>query len=331
MAQIPVNTRAVGEPKGACLLYIEDYVHTFIRKIEQEGTERAISLWGYEFEEQGRYYFIISGAIDLSLPAVTGERFFPSSCCIGQAVLTQGAEGGLGLELTLPNRKKLVFHDFFIYYDQNEEMQNYLIEWNLSRHKGSIRLEQEDAVRFSRIAGHYNREEARVSYLWNVMNLLSLGLLVCIAAFAIISVNNYYKMREMENRLTYLMSLPVQTMAAIEDSVTRAAPTKAHEADESTATAPLTQEAATEEALSEEAVSEEAIIAESAAAQPVMNEPAGAAAQLQYYVVQRGDTLRSISYQVYGTYSRVEDICRWNGIENADSILYGQTLLLQPE
>ena len=33
MAQIPVNTRAVGDPKGDYLLYLEDYVHTFIRKV----------------------------------------------------------------------------------------------------------------------------------------------------------------------------------------------------------------------------------------------------------------------------------------------------------
>ena len=55
MAQIPVNTRAVGDPKGDYLLYLEDYVHTFIRKVYQEdstqGKKREISLCGYEFYE----------------------------------------------------------------------------------------------------------------------------------------------------------------------------------------------------------------------------------------------------------------------------------------
>ena len=110
MAQIPVNTRAVGDPKGDYLLYLEDYVHTFIRKVYQEdstqGKKREISLWGYEFEEQGRVYLVISGAIDQSLPAVSGERFFPSCYCIGQATIQEGTDTQIGLEITAPDGSK---------------------------------------------------------------------------------------------------------------------------------------------------------------------------------------------------------------------------------
>ena len=48
----------------------------------------------------------------------------------------------------------------------------------------------------------------------------------------------------------------------------------------------------------------------------------------QYYVVRKGDTLQTICFNVYGDYSHVEEICRWNNIENPDNILYGQKLLL---
>ena len=48
----------------------------------------------------------------------------------------------------------------------------------------------------------------------------------------------------------------------------------------------------------------------------------------QYYVVQQGDTLRSICISVYGDLERVEEVCLHNGIANPDSILCGQTLLL---
>ena len=30
---IPVNTRTIGAPEGIYILYLEDYVHTFIRKV----------------------------------------------------------------------------------------------------------------------------------------------------------------------------------------------------------------------------------------------------------------------------------------------------------
>ena len=48
----------------------------------------------------------------------------------------------------------------------------------------------------------------------------------------------------------------------------------------------------------------------------------------QYYVVRRGDTLRTICYEIYGDYSRVDEICKWNNIDDPDNILYGQKLLL---
>ena len=35
----------------------------------------------------------------------------------------------------------------------------------------------------------------------------------------------------------------------------------------------------------------------------------------QYYVVRKGDTLQTICFNVYGDYSHVEEICRWNNIE----------------
>ena len=70
-------------------------------------------------------------------------------------------------------------------------------------------------MRFTRMTQACNREEARVSYLWNAMNLLSLGLMVCVAAFGIISVNNYHKMKDMENKIAYIMSMPQEALAAM--------------------------------------------------------------------------------------------------------------------
>jgi len=48
----------------------------------------------------------------------------------------------------------------------------------------------------------------------------------------------------------------------------------------------------------------------------------------EYYVVQKGDSLLSVSQAVYGTESKVEEICELNGIEDMDMIYEGQKLLL---
>lgn len=68
-------------------------------------------------------------------------------------------------------------------------MQNYLVEWNTTRDydKNKVILsptEQEplsrapvkDAAHLSRITQAYNREEAKIGFMWNVMNVLCLGL-----------------------------------------------------------------------------------------------------------------------------------------------------------
>ena len=339
ITQIPINTRAVGQPQGAYLLYLEDYVHTFIRKLYQEKTSdnepQTVALYGYEFEEDGRYYLIVSGAIDKGALAVSSERFFPSCYCIGEAHIIQGRDMQIALEILLPDGKKLLMDNFYIYYDQNEEMQNYLIEWNLTHNRGKVRKESDDTVRFSRVTQSCNREEARVNYLWNAMNLLSLGLMICVLAFGIISVNNYQKMKNMEDKLTYIMSFPADTLAVMSRQVAQSEQMSqnivpettevetVYSSEEETWETSVEQQTQTEvQTQTEEAISEETY-------QPVQE--AVAPATVQYYIVQPGDTLRSISYQIYGDYSMVDMICEWNHIENADSILYGQKLLLHQE
>lgn len=345
ITQIPVNTRAVGQPQGAYLLYLEDYVHTFIRKLYQEKTSdnepQTVALYGYGFEEDGRYYLIVSGAIDKGALAVSPERFFPSCYCIGEAHITQGRDMQIALEILLPDGKKLLMDNFYIYYDQNEEMQNYLIEWNLTHNRGKIRKESDDAVRFSRVTQSCNREETRVNYLWNAMNLLSLGLMICVLAFGIISVNNYQKMKNMEDKLTYIMSFPADTLAVMSRQVAQAEQMSQNIVPEMTEaeTVYSSEEETWETSVEQQTQTEiqtqtgDAISEETYQEQPVQEAvaPATESTADQYYIVQPGDTLRSISYQIYGDYSMVDMICEWNHIENADSILYGQKLLLHQE
>ena len=47
-----------------------------------------------------------------------------------------------------------------------------------------------------------------------------------------------------------------------------------------------------------------------------------------YYVVQKGDTLDTISQKVYGDSSQAEAICKMNGLSDGNLIYIGQKLLL---
>ena len=226
----------------------------------------------------------------------------------------------------------------------------------------------DDAVRLSRITQAYNREEAKVSFMWNVMNVLCLGFVVCVMAYGIISMNNYNKMQNMQANIDYCMafieentsfllnaaktgtdqSQPVSVMhqsVQMEDEVTTqdvlrgnetsiAAVQEEHGAATEAEQASQEQEAEAMQALAQAEraleTSRPAIVSDAAqsAAEQDMQPVQDQTSTPQYYIVRKGDTLRTICYNIYGDYSRVDEVCRWNDIDDPNNILYGQKLLL---
>lgn len=381
-AILPVNTRTIGAPEGIYILYLEDYVHTFMKKILAENrsksasledvlerTQPDIALYGRCIEEHGRYRIVVSGAALLREQSDTDKikqynnTYFPSCTYIGTASVNLNKDSGLRLELTLHNTK-VILDDFYIYYDQNEEMQNYLVEWNKApvsptEHAGNVRKNIDDAARLGRIVQAYNHEEAKVSFMWNVMNVLCLGFVICVMAYGIISVNNYNKMRSMQASIDYCMNFIAENtsfdISGIMTNEAETVPTIQQKmqyenekagsvkADRETMQAADETQENTEIDENRSDIETQSFIAEQqeteAVNQPAETDVSQALAEQQvqdssqtaipqYYVVQRGDTLRTICFDIYGDYSRVDEICKWNNIEDPDNILYGQKLLL---
>ncbi|MDE7321365.1 MAG: LysM peptidoglycan-binding domain-containing protein [Lachnospiraceae bacterium] len=389
-AILPVNTRTIGTPEGIYILYLEDYVHTFLKKVLAEkrkksasmeeildSTQPDIALYGRSIEEHGRYRIVVSGAALLQENSNKvqqyNDTYFPSCSYIGSAYVSINKDSTLRLELTLQNTK-VILDDFYIYYDQNEEMQNYLVEWNKTplsptEHEVYVRKNVDDAARLGRIAQAYNREEAKVSFMWNVMNVLCLGFVVGVMAYGIISINNYSKMQNMQANIDYCMAFIAEntsfelpgadseasnTVAAIQQNVQAEnekaviATTDIEKADDreterenipasaemsenvetgQNQTAPEDRDGTNVDTLPLETEASQPDAAQ-ASADTTPKPEDGQAPIPQYYVVRRGDTLRTICYDIYGDYSRVEEICRWNNIDDPDNILYGQKLLL---
>ena len=379
--QIPVNTRTIGNPEGIYILYIEDYVHTFIKKLLSEknadnrplrtddtcqiekSMQPDLALYGSCIEENGRYRLVISGAA--ALDGKNGkiqhfnDAYFPTCAYIGSAYISRNKDNHLRLELTF-NNMQVILDDFYIYYDQNEEMQNYLIEWNLNKDRGrnadnagQVRRESleehgararnnaADAAKLGRIAQAYNREEAKVSFMWNVMNFLCFGFVVCVMAYGITSINNYNKMQDMQENIDYCMAYvtenmsfhsantdTAQTVATMQQSTPLQS--EGQQSESQIVTEPETArptEEASEETV-EEATTELTVVEDTENVIQPDAQQVQAVATPQYYVVRKGDTLRTICFAFYGDYSHVDEICKWNNIEDPDNILYGQKLLL---
>ena len=52
---IPVNTRTIGAPEGIYILYLEDYVHTFIKKILSDNQQDVLSRDNQRKEASSEY------------------------------------------------------------------------------------------------------------------------------------------------------------------------------------------------------------------------------------------------------------------------------------
>lgn len=369
--EIPVNARAVGTPMGMNVLYLEDYVHTFIKKViksdeDENGCE--VFLYGYEFDEEEKHFFVVSGAYQhenrYDRPEKIGVQFFPESHYLGIANLHSDGVSEMNMEIIREGARSIAFKNFYIYYDQNEEMQNYLIEWNLEHREYRSRVEREDNVRYGRIAQAYNKEEARVGFLWNAMNVLSIGFVICVAVYGVTSINNYHKMKNMEDKISYI----VTTMTENKDFMETSALLFGQEEDDVQEETEVFRTEIVEESIDLESVTEEEmeivesivedeqVVIDQTQAEVMQEETVGSLKESvlvqettvvdmtevsdetaflaemtpipQYYVVQQGDTLRSICISVYGNLDRVDEVCMQNGITNPDSILCGQTLLL---
>ena len=238
-------------------------------------------------------------------------------------------------------------------------MQNYLIEWSLEHRDYRERKEFEGAVQYGKIAQMQNKEEIKVSFLWNAMNILSFGFIICVLVYGIISINNYHKMKDMETQLADIATTLIQNSESMEVSaifpsqaeaevfqtqIVEEASTQVESIEEETtlietqAVIPETitsyeEESTvmqTQEVIANQASQEESTAENTAGKSEVMSEEmyTETAAIGQYYVVQQGDTIQSICISVYGNTDRMDEVCAQNGITDPNNILSGQTLLL---
>lgn len=365
---IPVNTRCIGKPSGIYILYIEDYVHTYIRKILSikyyaNLMNPRLALYGKKYQSEWQIILVIFGAavLDEKDSKELIQKYFNSENILGIATPAYNNEGGIRLEITLNSNDildkpvRVAIDDFYIYYDQNENMQNYLIEWsnrnNIKSDESVFPLNnikdqksndnKSDAysktknpdIKPEKIEMKYDKKQSEISRLGNLVSVIIFAGLVCVLAYSITLINNYNKLYEIQDDMEYFYALlanggeqlnkPVMTtevinMQSSEESVQEQTDTQESFEDNSV----IESEIESENETNTENIADKAnSIAAVSQTNPTNNTP-------QYYIVQKGDTLRDICLKKYGNIEKVKEICEINDIDDANTILYGQKLLL---
>lgn len=245
--KIPKNIRQVGNVNSHKIIYVEDYVMTFVKQLSERdpGSCKVAILLGYYVKTKEKKNIFIKGAIemknvDLSSGinltdegwtsiyenikkyftdveivgwALTGPEFYLDSMDKIKNVHITNFSGPDKVLLKLDSMEKeenfyisennnlTIQHGYYIYYEKNEEMQNYMIE-NKEEDIREETLYDDQATKKIRSIIK-DKKEAKddrnvIRLLYAASSLLAIIVLVIAATM----LDNYEKMKNMETALS---------------------------------------------------------------------------------------------------------------------------------
>ncbi len=244
---------------------------------------------------------------------------------------------------------------YFIFYEKNDAMQNFLIDWHGINHKDKCDEEGDNVAESCR---NYYKEKKAARFRTRLAGVLLTAaalLLIFSAGVWVQNLNHYEKMQEVGQAFDEVMinsgEAELMDEEVILNSMEAAEPTNEEVILNDMATEPTNEEIVLNTLQQEQTTEEESLNRiEAEAVEDIVSgeseevyeeiEPQDVSfgedvlseteQDKQYitYEVTKGDTLYGICVEFYGNLSRVQEICRLNNIENMDNILYGEKILL---
>lgn len=227
----------------------------------------------------------------------------------------------------------------YIYYEKNLEMQNYMIACRkkIGFTPGEI-IEDRVTKSFRNLVmekAEQGEKRSRSRFVYVMSTFLVLVVLV----IGITMINNYDKMQNVQNTLDKLTENVVQKREEKE---------KEESVETSGEIVTMPQEESKQKETGQEETMQEEITAEEpkqdvqnkntqeepkqdAQNENTQEEPGteeSVVSSTKTYIVQKGDTLETISKKEYGDITHIKAICELNQLENGNLIMIGQKLLL---
>ena len=262
---------------------------------------------------------------------------------------------------------------YYVYYERNRMMQTYMIEHNPIKEKEHIQKEEEinTATRqFRNLVKEKAEKNQKVnktkksgSFLYSFSSVLVIVVLI----IGITMMNNYDKMKHMEESLALLTKNSVSQVMerkgfGVSDEESQEKKDLVNETDIQFATGNVekSQKEETTDSFSDNQLlrsvsgvetegvadgtlqdaeeenqeednqvgEEDNQVVEAESQEIVVVEEEQPVQENNYYVVQEGDTLAQIAIDVYRNKNKVSEICQVNNIDNVDKIFVGQKILL---
>lgn len=220
---------------------------------------------------------------------------------------------------------------YYIYYEKNEPMQSYMIAYSKNKSiEQTERVPDRVITDFRKVSQEKKEEKKSEEKQQSKYANIIMGACAAIAVFAIGSI--YFQKQKITNESNGINitqnekqqeeQIPVtvpETEVTIEPSVTMA-PTQISLYD------PEKTQENTDEDKQEQLPESDTQVNQTENVQETIS--AEISLKDKEYVIQRGDTLTSICKNLYGTISKIDEICELNEIEPEEFIYPGQKLLL---
>lgn len=313
-AEEPVGVMLTGEiliQEGQAVVYASGAIR--MKEIEVNGTEIVIGEDTFKELEEER------------------KQYFPSSDAIGWCLIENGHPMGQNRQIAKIHEKSFAKSDtifiwkdavdneevyyaykygelmqmggHYIYYEKNPNMQNYMISTRKKIGVTPSEVVEDRAAKDFRSAVREKMEYKEQHQSPRFAYITSAVLVVIVLVIGITTVNNFDKMKAVQNSLETLTEA-VDGGKSVEDTKTATAEKAKDSAKEVSGTVKKAEETTTQDAANDQLTDRD------------------------YYVVQKGETLAGISQKLYGDTSRVKAICKMNGLSDGNLIYIGQKLLL---
>ena len=336
---LPKNIRQIGQVVKEPPVYIEDYVVTFARKLAERNktSEGMAVLLGRGTDEKKQQPIFIKGAVEIGgwrenegvifrnevwSSIYDGvKNYFPEWEIVGWLALRSGQEIGFDEKIKAIHENNFMecgnilfvydkeekeenvlrYEDlrfekqsgYYIYYEKNEAMQNYMIE-TFGNKSEEITREEKVIEQVRELVA--NKESVGGKRTNNLLYAAGTALAAVILVIGATTLNNYDKVESMERTIKHISENIKEQQAGEEE------------------TGELVVETIT-------GIVENTDVSAEKVQEKVQTEN-------RYYIVQKGDTLGSISEKICGSIGYIEEIQKMNQIKNKDEIYEGQKLLV---
>ena len=188
--KLPEFVKRIGTIEGESRVYVEDYVYTYLNELREKKDIlplRAV-LFGHVCQKEGRSFYFVYGAACVIDEMQNGrdeeqvrKLFFDEYELIGYVNIRKDKQ-------FMPEKSK----GYYVFYETNEAMQNYLVSSYRSENKGQE--QEEGASKRRRRKRACPSGAIRLKLSGEALRRFFYGFCVVLFATAVTSINDYERM-----------------------------------------------------------------------------------------------------------------------------------------